>query len=448
MTENLTVKMQLQASSIAQNLQANGLKEMVVKNNENNTTANTTSSSPNVTAAAANGDQETFIPQMPQQPQVKITKGGNPVPNFEYVSYDRVQDLYEQNKGTLYFIPEGFEPVLVPNDAKAQTVTNLLENAKPVSAAPNVPRMLPDTDVRLPSFALPCGVAGPPPKATSSNAKTKIKKPPRPPNAFILYRRAKQPGIVARHQGITNNEVSKEIGRMWHEEPAEIRQKFQKMADAAKQEHMKKYPEYRYRPRRPQERKRRIQPREDSPSGNGSSPTLSTQNLPMLDASAYYPRRISSTMSTDGENSEIYTSSTTMVNSHNNHIQHHPQHQQLLFTENSLTSSPQQLGYMDATMAKYDFSYLDDSVSQNSYNDSPISSSNATFVNTPMTTNPGGMIDFNVFDASQTGSNEAINYLDFSELGAYDQYENMAALSFISTDEHFLRNSQFVKFDC
>ncbi|CAG8742641.1 uncharacterized protein OCT59_003000 [Rhizophagus irregularis] len=109
---------------------------------------------------------------------------------------------------------------------------------------PNVPRMLPDTDVRLPSFALPCD-----------------QETTRPPNAFILYRRAKQPGILTRHQGITNNEVSKEIGRMWHEEPAEIRMKFQKMADAAKQEHMKKYPEYRYRPRRPQESKRRIQPR-------------------------------------------------------------------------------------------------------------------------------------------------------------------------------------------
>ncbi|CAB5370630.1 unnamed protein product [Rhizophagus irregularis] len=74
---------------------------------------------------------------MPQQPQVKITKGGNPVPNFEYVSYDRVQDLYEQ-----------------------------IRNAKSVSAAPNVPRMLPDTDgCTSPSFAFPCGVAGPPPKA-------------------------------------------------------------------------------------------------------------------------------------------------------------------------------------------------------------------------------------------------------------------------------------------
>ncbi|CAG8454529.1 19562_t:CDS:2 [Rhizophagus irregularis] len=398
MTEYSAVKMQLQTSSIAQNLQANNsLKDMVVKNNENISTSNNTTPQNNVPATAANGDQDTFIPQMPQQPQVKITKGGNSVPNFEYVSYDRVQDLYEQNKGTLYFIPEGFEPVLVPNDAKAQTVTNLLENAKPVSAAPNVPRMLPDTDVRLPSFALPCGVAGPPPKAASSNAKTKIKKPPRPPNAFILYRRAKQPGIVARHQGITNNEVSKEIGRMWHEEPAEIRMKFQKMADAAKQEHMKKYPEYRYRPRRPQERKRRIQPREDSPSVTSNSPNISSTNLPMLESTAFYPRR----MSTD---------------------------------ENSLTNSPSQINYMDAAMAKYDFSYLDDSVSQNSYDGSPISSTNTTFVNTPMTTN-GGMIDFNVFDASQAGSNDGMNYLDFGDLDAYDHYDSMAALSFISPDE-------------
>jgi hypothetical protein len=454
MTE-YSAKMQLQTSSIAQNLQANGLKEMVVKNNNENISTNNSSSNVQISSnnnnvtAAANGDQDTpFIPQMPQQPQVKITKGGNSVPNFEYVSYDRVQDLYEQNKGTLYFIPEGFEPVLVPNDAKAQTVTNLLENAKPVSAAPNVPRMLPDTDVRLPSFALPCGVAGPPPKATSSNAKTKIKKPPRPPNAFILYRRAKQPGIVARHQGITNNEVSKEIGRMWHEEPAEIRQKFQKMADAAKQEHMKKYPEYRYRPRRPQERKRRIQPREDSPSVNNPSPNMTSQNLPMLDTTAYYPRRIS----TDGDNTEIYNSSTTIVNPHHNnhnHLQHHPQHQQLLFADNSLTNSPQQISYVDAAMAKYDFSsYLDDSVSQHSYDDSPISSSNnTTFVNTSMTTNPGGMIDFNVFDASQNGSNDAMNYLDFGDLDAYDHYDSMAALSFISTDEQFIRN-QFVKYDC
>jgi hypothetical protein len=168
----------------------------------------------------------------------------------------------------------------------------------------------------------------------------------------------------------------------------------------------------------------------------------------MFDTNAFYPRRLS-TISADGENSEMYTP-TTMVNPHSNLIQHHPQHQQLLFGDGSMSSSPQQLSYLDATtMAKYDFSYLEDSVSQNSYDgSSPISSTNTTFVNTPMTTNHGG-IDFNVFDASQTGSNDTVNYLGLSDFDAYDQYENMAALSFISTaDEQFLRNnSQFVKFD-
>lgn len=248
-----------------------------------------------------------------QQQQSSMLKNNNntsqinnntSAPHFEYVSYDRVQDLYEQRKGHFYFIPEGFEPVLVPNDSKAQAVTNLLETSKPVSTAPNVSRMLPDTDVRLPSYALPCGVAGPAKKDVAPNGKIpKVKKPPRPPNAFILYRRAKQPTIVAQHQGITNNEVSKEIGKMWHEEPMEVRLKFQKMAEAAKEEHMKKYPEYRYRPRRPQERKRRVQTREAS-NRRSSAPTLPhrVSSSSIVENPDYISSRRVSSISSDGEN--------------------------------------------------------------------------------------------------------------------------------------------------
>ncbi|CAG8501323.1 11476_t:CDS:2 [Cetraspora pellucida] len=276
-------------------------KENINKSSENISNSSASMSSNNV---ATGCDQENFIPQLPQ-PQYKTSKGGNPVPSFEYLSYDRVQDLYEQNKGTLYFIPEGFEPVLVPNDAKATSVTNLLENAKPVSAAPNVPRMLPDTDVRLPSFALPCGVAA-----------------------------------------------------------------------------------------------------------QGSTPTLPSQNLSMIDASAFFPRRVSS-ISTD---------------------------------DSPLNGSPQQ--YLDSSMAKYDYSYIDDS---NSFDGSPVSTAATTFVNThtPMTTS-GGMIDFSVFDASNPPApGEAMNYLDMGEyIEAFDQYDNMASLNFISAaDEQFIRNQQFVKLD-
>ncbi|RHZ89804.1 hypothetical protein Glove_9g249 [Diversispora epigaea] len=451
-------------------------KENSIKNNE---------------SSMASCDQETFIPQLPQPPQFRTSKGGPPVPNFEYVSYDKVQDLYDQNKGTLYFIPEGFEPVLVPNDAKATSVTNLLENAKPVSNAPNVPRMLPDTDVRLPSFALPCGVAGPTPKASNTNSKVKVKKPPRPPNAFILYRRAKQPGIVAKNQGITNNEVSKEIGRMWHEEPPEVRSKFQKMADAAKQEHMKKYPEYRYRPRRPQERKRRIQPREDLSPTSGNTPTLPSQNF---DASAFFARRIS-TISTDGENSDIYSPTTTtptnstnqpstantnaaMMNHHHHHHHHlipqNSQNQHLLYADNSQSTanttgggsqSPptqqqdlvhhqqqQHQMYLDATtMAKFEFEpYLEDT---NSY-DGNSSNNNNTNTFSPVTTS-NGMIDFSVFDTTNSNaSGEVVGYLGLGDyvnhVNPYDYHNmnNMTSLSFISTaDEQYLRNPQYVKLD-
>ncbi|CAG8702000.1 12203_t:CDS:2 [Dentiscutata erythropus] len=130
------------------------------------------------------------------------------LPHFEYVSYDRVQDIYEQRKGHFYFIPEGFKPVLVPNDSKVPAVPNLFENSKPVPYEPNVPRMLPDSDARLSSSDLPCRVAG------SKKENSAIdKKPSIPSNAFILY-----------HQDISNDDISKEIG-MWSKDSLKQQQR-------------------------------------------------------------------------------------------------------------------------------------------------------------------------------------------------------------------------------
>jgi len=328
-------------------------------------------------------------------------------PHFEYVSYDRVQDLYEQRKGHFYFIPEGFEPVLVPNDAKAQTVTNLLETSKPVSTAPNVSRMLPDTDVRLPSFALPCGVAGPTKKEVAPNGKIpKVKKPPRPPNAFILYRRAKQPTIVAQHQGITNNEVSKEIGKMWHEEPMEVRLKFQKMAEAAKEEHMKKYPEYRYRPRRPQERKRRAQTRDTPNNRRASAPVLPHRVSSIVENSEYIPtsRRVSS-ISTEGDNR-----SPSM-----NPI---PNQQQIYYT-NSEVRSPDTYGMTDNPMPPQFTSYMQPS-----------------------------MNDFTVFEAQpqniQNMSEDGVEFADFEDYNDYNHQIASLNYGMNSTAEHYPPHHQYV----
>jgi len=74
------------------------------------------------------------------------------------------------------------------------------------------------------------------------------KRPPRPPNAFILYRRAKQPAILATHRNFTNAEISRYISNCWRNETDEERLAWERYADQKKLEHMQAYPNYVYRP--------------------------------------------------------------------------------------------------------------------------------------------------------------------------------------------------------
>lgn len=234
-------------------------------------------------------------------------KGSEPRPTFEVISPDKLFSLYEQRKGTQYFIPEGFEPVLIPtnNGTQVQPANLLLTNGRGNNSnngnnrhnVKNNNQLLiqqkqllmyqqqkvlqqqqqfqnqqnqhhqqsatvDDADLvsatpKFPSLVLTQRATGTTSRGGSVSKAAKPKKPPRPPNAFILYRRLKQPEIVAANEGITNNEVSKQVGEMWHKESMEEKMKFQRMADTAKMEHMKKYPEYKYRPRRPHEKRRR-----------------------------------------------------------------------------------------------------------------------------------------------------------------------------------------------
>jgi hypothetical protein len=239
-------------------------------------------------------------------------------PAFQFISHDELLSLFEQRKGSQYFIPEGFEPVLIPRGSPLQPVANLLQNGKLLNhqkhqqqqqhlkiqnqnaAAPDVvvvnnnininkqkSSIIPtinnnqsnstSSDVRFPQLVLARSTAPTPPRGSVAKAQ-KPKKPPRPPNAFILYRRSKQPDIVAQNEGISNNEVSKQVGEMWHKEPLEEKMKFQRLADAAKMEHMKKYPEYKYRPRRPHEKRRRTKRPNASLNNNNNNANKSSNN--------------------------------------------------------------------------------------------------------------------------------------------------------------------------
>ncbi|POG76857.1 high mobility group box domain-containing protein, partial [Rhizophagus irregularis DAOM 181602=DAOM 197198] len=79
----------------------------------------------------------------------------------------------------------------------------------------------------------------------------KPKRTPRPPNAFILYRKAKQPDVVAQNKNLTNAEVSKVISKMWWKETEEERFQWEKRADRMKLKHMQDYPDYVYQPKKP-----------------------------------------------------------------------------------------------------------------------------------------------------------------------------------------------------
>ncbi|RIA87945.1 high mobility group box protein, partial [Glomus cerebriforme] len=75
------------------------------------------------------------------------------------------------------------------------------------------------------------------------------KRTPRPPNAFILYRQAKQADVFAQNEKLSNAEVSKIVSKMWWKENEEERFQWEKRADMMKVKHMQDYPDYVYKPK-------------------------------------------------------------------------------------------------------------------------------------------------------------------------------------------------------
>ncbi|RIA92987.1 high mobility group box domain-containing protein, partial [Glomus cerebriforme] len=74
---------------------------------------------------------------------------------------------------------------------------------------------------------------------------------PRPPNAFIIYRRRMR--LQLREQQplrFKESELSKEIGKLWNEESDEVKEFYHTLAEHAKQKHMRKYKGYKFNPRK------------------------------------------------------------------------------------------------------------------------------------------------------------------------------------------------------
>ncbi|KAM0524264.1 hypothetical protein ACHAP9_002650 [Verticillium nonalfalfae] len=91
-------------------------------------------------------------------------------------------------------------------------------------------------------------------RASRRTVKVKIS---RPPNSYILYRKDHHKLIKAANPAYTNNQISKVLGQAWKQEKADVRARYQTMAEELKQNLLRAHPDYRYAPRRPGERRRR-----------------------------------------------------------------------------------------------------------------------------------------------------------------------------------------------
>ncbi|KAJ6603110.1 hypothetical protein B0H10DRAFT_644679 [Mycena sp. CBHHK59/15] len=91
-------------------------------------------------------------------------------------------------------------------------------------------------------------MAGP----TRTTSQQKTVQPPRPPNAWILYR-ADKAKVVGR---LAQSEMSKQISIMWKSEPPHVRAEYERRADEKKAEHSRMYPDYRFQPVKKEEKDR------------------------------------------------------------------------------------------------------------------------------------------------------------------------------------------------
>ncbi|KAG5513356.1 hypothetical protein PMAC_001419 [Pneumocystis sp. 'macacae'] len=153
----------------------------------------------------------------------------------------------DENKGAAYFVPHGYQPILVPQNDEDATIQALLDLAVPTVQAVKVP--IPLRQTLLPHYII---------KPCKKSKTVKPVRPPRPPNAFILYRQNQQAHVLRQNSNLCNNDVSRIIGSMWNGESPLIKQRFHLLAQKMKEQHRAMYPMYRYSPRKASKRKKKV----------------------------------------------------------------------------------------------------------------------------------------------------------------------------------------------
>lgn len=80
--------------------------------------------------------------------------------------------------------------------------------------------------------------------------------PPRPPNAWILYRSDKLRELPPSSERRAQADVSRLISDMWKKESEAVKLEYERMADAKKAEHQRMYPDYRFQPMKKEDKAR------------------------------------------------------------------------------------------------------------------------------------------------------------------------------------------------
>ncbi|KAE8216920.1 hypothetical protein CF326_g9646 [Tilletia indica] len=127
------------------------------------------------------------------------------------------------------------------------------------------------------------------------------RQPPRPPNAWILYRAAKSKEFAkakgglgsvvdsaprssrpsersGQREGPGKGALTRTFAEMWRRERADVRRWYEDLAEQKKIDHRQQYPDYRYRPRRAQTSRAKVQPASDDTGHQGRGAASSFRN--------------------------------------------------------------------------------------------------------------------------------------------------------------------------
>ncbi|CAG8447817.1 3208_t:CDS:2 [Acaulospora colombiana] len=148
----------------------------------------------------------------------------------------------------VYHIPKGYEVLLVPKssaDASPSFAGHLStspNNVIPLSPAPS----------ESSTQDSPKSSSKPSPPNSSWRKRRNNGHIPRPKNCFMAYREQIQHKVLEENPGMNNKLVSVIAAKMWKEESEEVKQYWRERAQQLKLEHMMKYPNYKFAPKKKQ----------------------------------------------------------------------------------------------------------------------------------------------------------------------------------------------------